>query len=778
MAECLILGDEFEIEFWYETILVAPPNLPKLHAEGKVGYEWSGSFDKVGSLYSQTGTDDQDRLSKYVFKKTVELSDSEKPMAFEITVKASDLRFTQLDVSDSDSLTTDWVMPCVFEGNMPDFSVSDGSVIEGDSGTTKLSITVTASEAVQGKPITVEYCSKASTASTFSVAAQVKHAAYDKAGFPFLSYIEFQDVRAIFDASFPKYYNSQMAPNPTARGLQATQLLTNAARWLDNGSRGSRVLVIGEGEGSDYNVKKPSHSSGFGGGFVNHLKSLGYTVDVMYVSEAMAGHPSVAFFSKYTVTFYFSTKFLNKVDSLANPPLSNTFVNSIVTSVKQGMGLDIVTDHSDAEGYGFATAGNQIASKLYAKISGTIDRTGGTDFDAVRSTYGDHPLIKGMTGEMAGDDSEGKVDTTPPGIDNPKDYDDECGTLTFQQGEISKTIDFTVYGDTLQEGDENFYVDISNPSRGAITRSRGTAIILGDDVTPCGEGAGAGGTGIEWFDISTGSAPGVVVIIWESYSQHDRFDVFRNGVLVGGNMKEIEDYRVGMGLNVRNSIPYDYDLWKAKTSESNRAVTHTDLGTENFPGRQGSGVIFIPHLPDLGHPPVYQIRTDGPSGTAWAMTTYCEAQAEPAIASGGGPVTLTNTLWKSSDFNIHMLDLWANNPSNTRTFKFTFKPQVSWGNITDMFQGLQYKTYGTEIAALKSKLVLKSNNLVIGETPFIARGATASISYNFDKAVDYRYLEVHVICDIVSIPNMIGDYDTSLSSKMGKVRQLFHITVT
>lgn len=778
MDDCLFIDDEFEIELWYETLLIAPPNLPQLHAEDKVRYTWKGDAFDPDTNYSLRAYEDKDRIAKFIYKKVLELSDNEREENFFVEVTGKDLRFTQLDVSDTDSLTTTWTLPCVSEGNAPDFSINDQNIEEGDSGTKQLTMTITASEAITGKAVTIEYCSTGGTASTTSTESQVQHAAYDVTGSPFISYLDYQDVRIVFDASFPKYYNNQMAPNPTARGLQAAQLLTNAVRWLDRGNRGNRVLVIGENEGSDYNVKHLTHSSGFGGGFVSHLESLGYSVDVMYVSEAAAGNPSVTFFNSYAVTFYFSTLHLNKADSLANPPLSNTFVNSIVSNVKRGMGLDIITDHSDAEGYGFATAGNQIANRFYANISNSIDRTGGTDFDAVRNQYGDHPLIEGMTGTMVGDSSEGRVDTTPPTIDNPKDYDNNCGTVTFQPGESSKTVSYTIHGDEILEGDEHFFVDISNPSRGQVTRSRGRATIIGDDVIPCGEGAGAGGTGIEWFDISVGSNTGVAVIVWESYSQHDRFDIFRDGARVGGNMFEIESRRAALGQTVRNSVPYDYEQWSSLTSEGARAVTHEDMGVENFPGRAGSGVIFVPHYPELGHPSVYQVRTDGPGGTAWAMTTFCEGQAKAATNVNGSPVVIANTLWKSSDEFIEILDLWANNSATNKTFNFTFRPATSWGDESDMFDGIKYSTYGNEVSSLRSKMVLKSNNLVIGETPYISRGSSASISYAFDKNIDPRYLEVWVISNSDDVPGMLSEYDTGLSGKMNKVRQLFDITVT
>lgn len=66
----------------------------------------------------------------------------------------------------------------------------------------------------------------------------------------------------------------------------------------------------------------------------------------------------------------------------------------------------------------------------------------------------------------------------------PADYVDiTLTTLVFDAGETTKSVAVTINGDTLDEGDEAFYVDLSNASTGAIiTKAEGVGTIQNDDA--------------------------------------------------------------------------------------------------------------------------------------------------------------------------------------------------------------------------------------------------------------------------------------------------------
>ena len=67
------------------------------------------------------------------------------------------------------------------------------------------------------------------------------------------------------------------------------------------------------------------------------------------------------------------------------------------------------------------------------------------------------------------------------GATAPSDYLATSGTLTFNPGETSKTIEVTVNGDTLQEANETFNVNLSGASGASISDGSGLGTILNDD---------------------------------------------------------------------------------------------------------------------------------------------------------------------------------------------------------------------------------------------------------------------------------------------------------
>jgi uncharacterized repeat protein (TIGR01451 family) len=64
---------------------------------------------------------------------------------------------------------------------------------------------------------------------------------------------------------------------------------------------------------------------------------------------------------------------------------------------------------------------------------------------------------------------------------NGSDYVAKSGSLTFAAGVTSNFITVAVIGDTQVEGDEDFYVDLSNPVNATLAKREGLAILLNDD---------------------------------------------------------------------------------------------------------------------------------------------------------------------------------------------------------------------------------------------------------------------------------------------------------
>ena len=62
------------------------------------------------------------------------------------------------------------------------------------------------------------------------------------------------------------------------------------------------------------------------------------------------------------------------------------------------------------------------------------------------------------------------------------DYLSASGSLTFASGETTKTVSILVHGETLDENDETFAVNLSNATNASISDASGTGTILNDDT--------------------------------------------------------------------------------------------------------------------------------------------------------------------------------------------------------------------------------------------------------------------------------------------------------
>lgn len=64
-----------------------------------------------------------------------------------------------------------------------------------------------------------------------------------------------------------------------------------------------------------------------------------------------------------------------------------------------------------------------------------------------------------------------------------QDYTAASGTLTFAPGIMGRTISVPILGDATIEPDQSFFVNLSSPSNGILTRSQAVGTILNDDVS-------------------------------------------------------------------------------------------------------------------------------------------------------------------------------------------------------------------------------------------------------------------------------------------------------
>jgi hypothetical protein len=61
------------------------------------------------------------------------------------------------------------------------------------------------------------------------------------------------------------------------------------------------------------------------------------------------------------------------------------------------------------------------------------------------------------------------------------DYAATSGTVVFNPGDSSQTIVVSVYGDTIPENDETYFVNLMNPTNAVVARNQGVGTIYNDD---------------------------------------------------------------------------------------------------------------------------------------------------------------------------------------------------------------------------------------------------------------------------------------------------------
>jgi ribosomal protein L24E len=69
---------------------------------------------------------------------------------------------------------------------------------------------------------------------------------------------------------------------------------------------------------------------------------------------------------------------------------------------------------------------------------------------------------------------------------SPDDYQATSGNLTFNPGEVSKTVTVAVKGDTLNETDETFSLVLSSPANAVLGRAQAFGTIVDNELTPQG----------------------------------------------------------------------------------------------------------------------------------------------------------------------------------------------------------------------------------------------------------------------------------------------------
>ena len=338
---------------------------------------------------------------------------------------------------------------------LPQASIDDRSVTEGDAGTTAATFTVSLSNP-SAFPISVDVATSDQTATAPADYAPVTTTLTFAPG----DVSETVDVLVDGDVvhEVNETYVVDLA-NPVGAGLAdaagvGTIVDDDAAPVLDVGD-----VTVTEGNAGDVTASFPVTLTG--------ATQVPVTVDVA-TADGTATDPSD--YAAVTSSLTFAPGQTAKtVDVLVHGDttfeLGETFTLHLSNAVGATIGIDP----------GFGTIQNDDATPGLIVNDVSLPEGNAGDSIASFTVAIGAPSAFPITVDVA------TLDGTAT---QPSDYDAVTTSLSFAPGEISKTVDVTIHGDPLVEPNETYTVQLSNAAGAGISDGVGNGVIIDDDLPP------------------------------------------------------------------------------------------------------------------------------------------------------------------------------------------------------------------------------------------------------------------------------------------------------
>jgi hypothetical protein len=344
------------------------------------------------------------------------------------------------------------------DDQVPDISIDDQSVAEGDAGTSTLTFNVTLSNPAD-QIVTVDY-------TTNDGAATVADGDYDTAS-----------GTVTFD------------PGQTTQTVDVT---ING----DTTNEADETFTLDLSNPTNANILD---GSGLGT-ITNDDQVPDVSIDDQSITEGNSGTSTMTFNvtlsnpSDQTVTVEYTTNdgSATTADSDYNAAAGTVTFNPGETAATVDVTINGDTTHESDETFTVDLSNASNANLLDDSGQGTIldDDAAPTisvaDASVAEGNVGDTTLSFDVTLSVALPGVVTVDYTTNDGTATVAngDYDTTSGTLTFGAGETTKTVGVTVHGDTTYEADELLTVDLSNASGATIADDSGTGTITNDDAPP------------------------------------------------------------------------------------------------------------------------------------------------------------------------------------------------------------------------------------------------------------------------------------------------------
>jgi large repetitive protein len=346
----------------------------------------------------------------------------------------------------------------------PSLTISDVTIIEGDTGTSDAVFTVTLS-AASGRTVTINYATAAGTATTPSDFAATSG---------MLSFSPGQTTRTIAvpiigdvaDEANETFTVSLSSPmNATVADNQGVGSILND----DSAVPSLNVNDISVTEGNSGTVQ--AVFTVVLGGVATQTITVDYaTADATATagSDYLATSGTLSFApgdTSKTVSVTVNGDTLNEANE-------TFFLNLSNASPGAGIG----------DGQGLGTINNDETRPTLAIDDVTVTEGDAATTNAVLTVS--LSAASGQTVTVNYASVDGTATTSGSAATGGRDYVGASGTLTFAPGETTKTISMAVNGDVLNENDETFEVRLSGAVNATIADQIGTATISNDDAVP------------------------------------------------------------------------------------------------------------------------------------------------------------------------------------------------------------------------------------------------------------------------------------------------------
>ncbi|MCP4348818.1 MAG: hypothetical protein GY795_25345 [Desulfobacterales bacterium] len=373
---------------------------------------------------------------------------------------------------------------------LPTLTVNDITVTEGNSGTVSAVFSV-ALNTPSGKTVTVNYSSGDGTASvsdsdytavsgtlTFTPGTTTQTVTVSVNG----------DAR---DEDSETFYVNLSAPS------NANISDSQGAGTINNDDT-SPSLVI-----SDATVTEGTVNAAF---TVTLSAASGRTVTVYYASADNTATTSDSDYTAVSGTLTFSpgttTQTVNvSINGDTKDEDNETFY----------VNLSAPSNASVSDSQGIGTVNNDDSPSSLSVSDATVTEGNSGTVNAAFTVTLAAPSGKTATVNYA------SADNTAATADS--DYTPVSGTLTFSPGVTTQTIDVSTHGDTKDEDNETFYINLSDPSNASVSDSQATGTINNDDTPPSlsiGDTAvteGSSGTVTATFTVTLSAASGKTVTV-------------------------------------------------------------------------------------------------------------------------------------------------------------------------------------------------------------------------------------------------------------------------